>query len=57
MANRSYRLAGDGARDARTFYLYGYSFNLDSNKVVRSIALPDNQHVLVFAMTLVPPGS
>jgi alpha-mannosidase len=50
----AYRLAGDGAKDARTFYLYGYSFNLDSNKVVRSIALPDNEHVLVFAMTLAP---
>jgi alpha-mannosidase len=49
-----YRLQSDGARDARTFYLYGYSFNLDSKKVVRSITLPDNEHVPVFAMTLVP---
>jgi alpha-mannosidase len=51
-----YRLQGDGAKDARPFYLYGYSFNLDNNKVIRSITLPDNEHVLVFAMTLMPPA-
>jgi alpha-mannosidase len=49
-----YRLAGDGSKDSRTFYLYGYSFSLDSSKVVRSVTLPDNEHVLVFAVTLVP---
>jgi len=49
-----YRLEGDGSKDDRRFHLYGYSFNLDSNKIVRSITLPANEHVLVFAMTLVP---
>ncbi|MGA9980783.1 MAG: glycoside hydrolase family 38 C-terminal domain-containing protein [Candidatus Sulfotelmatobacter sp.] len=52
-----YRLASDGSRDIRTFYVYGYSFNLNSSKVVRSITLPANEHVLVFAITLVPPVS
>jgi alpha-mannosidase len=52
-----YRLQGDGSKDDRTFYVYGYSFNLDTSKAVRSITLPDNEHVLTFAMTLVPPGS
>jgi alpha-mannosidase len=52
-----YRLEEDGSRDNRTFYLYGYSFDLDSSKVVRSIALPGNEHALIFAMTLVPPAS
>jgi alpha-mannosidase len=51
-----YRLASDGSKDNRTFYVYGYSFILDSGKVVRSITLPDNQQVLIFAMTLVPPA-
>ncbi len=50
-----YRLA-EGSRDDRTFYLYGYSFNLDSSKPVRSITSPSNERVLVFAMTLVPPS-
>ena len=50
-----YRLVGDGSKDSSAFYLYGYSLNLDSSKVVRSITLPDNEYVLVFAMTLVPP--
>jgi alpha-mannosidase len=49
-----YRLVGNGAKDARTFYIYGYSFNLDSSKSVRSITLPDNEHALIFAMALVP---
>jgi hypothetical protein len=49
-----YRLAGDGSKDNRTFYIYGYSFSLDSNSEVRSITLPSNDKVLVFAMTLVP---
>ena len=49
-----YRLEGDGSKDDRTFHLYGYSFNLDGNRIVRSITLPASEHVLVFAMTLVP---
>lgn len=49
-----YRLEGDGSKDDRTFHLYGYSFSLDSNKIVRSITLPASEHVLVFAMTLMP---
>jgi alpha-mannosidase len=49
-----YRLQGDGTKDHRTFHLYGYSFSLDRNKAVRSVTLPSNANVLVFAMTLVP---
>lgn len=49
-----YRLTAAGSKDMRTFYLYGYSFNLDPGKAVRSVALPSNEHVLVFAMALIP---
>ena len=49
-----YRLSSDGSRDTGAFYGYAYSFPLDSNKVVRSISLPGNRDVLVFALTLVP---
>ncbi len=52
-----YRLADNGSKDERTFHLYGYSFKLDSSKSVRSITLPGNEHVLVFAITLVPPAA
>jgi alpha-mannosidase len=52
-----YRLGADGSKDDRPFHLYGYSFPLDSNKTLRSITLPDNEYVLIFAMTLVPAGS
>ena len=49
-----YRLVGTGSKDPRTFYLYGYSLSLDKHKAVRSIALPENEHVLIFALSLVP---
>jgi serine/threonine protein kinase/DNA-binding winged helix-turn-helix (wHTH) protein len=48
-----YRLDGSGARDDRTFHLYGYSFVLDEKKRVRSFTLPSNPSVLVFGLTLV----
>jgi alpha-mannosidase len=49
-----YRLTESGSKDKHTFHVYGYSFKLDSSKSVRSITLPGNEHVLVFAITLVP---
>ena len=51
-----YRLAADGSKDSRTFYADAYSFNLDSNKTVRSLSLPSNRDVLVLGATLVPVG-
>jgi alpha-mannosidase len=52
-----YRLTADGTKDSRTFYAYAYTLDLDSNREVRSISLPSNRDVLVFAMTLVPAGA
>jgi alpha-mannosidase len=49
-----YRLTGDGDTDDGTFHIFGYSFDLDGSKVVRSVALPRNRNVVVLAMTLVP---
>jgi alpha-mannosidase len=49
-----YRLSGNGQKDERTFYLYAYSFDLDDNKEVRSVELPDNDAALVFALSLEP---
>jgi hypothetical protein len=51
----NYRLAGDGSKDSSRFHIYGYSFDLDSTKVVHSITLPDNRNVVVFAMSLTLP--
>ncbi len=39
-------------KDNRTFYLYGYSFALNSTKTVSSITLPTNANVVVLAITL-----
>lgn len=47
-----YRLTATGTQDARAFYLYGYSFTLNSAKTVKSITLPANRDVVVLAMSL-----
>jgi len=51
-AKLPYRDTYTGGRDSRTFYLYGYTFNLNNAKTVRSIRLPNNADVQVMAMTL-----
>lgn len=48
-----YRLTGEGERDEREFYVYGYSFPLDDKKAVRTLTLPQNPQVVVLAVTLV----
>ncbi len=47
-----YRLTADGAKDSRTFYVYGYGFSLDPAKTVRSVTLPNNPFVKVLAVSL-----
>lgn len=49
-----HRNSADGSEDTRTFYLYGYSFPLNSGKVVQSLALPNDANVIVTALSLVP---
>lgn len=49
-----HRNSSSGTKDNRTFYLYGYSFKLNSSKVVQSITLPPNPNVLVTSISLVP---
>lgn len=46
----AYRNTSSGDRDDRTFYLYGYSFSIDSSKAVKSLILPNNQDVVVLAV-------
>ncbi len=50
----AYRNFDNGTKDRRTFSLYEYRFALNPNKVVQSISLPNNSHVLVLAATLFP---
>jgi hypothetical protein len=49
-----YRILANGTADNRTFYLYGYSFALNSAKTVKSLTLPSNRDVVVLAIDLVP---
>lgn len=47
-----YRLLADGSKDPRTFYVYGYGFALNPAKTVKSVTLPNNQFVKLFALSL-----
>ena len=46
-----YRISAGGP-DNRVFYLYHYSFTLNSNKQVQSFTLPNTRDVVVLAVTL-----
>ena len=54
VSTMSYRLTSTGAKDARTFYLYGYSLAINSAKTVKSITLPKTRNVVVLAIDLTP---
>ncbi len=45
-----YRIARSGVTNIGSFYLYGYSFAVDSAKTVKSITLPNNRNVVVLAV-------
>ena len=47
-----YRNTSSGGRDTRTFYVYGYTFALNSAKTVRSVTLPTSNNVMVLAADL-----
>jgi hypothetical protein len=51
-AAMAYRNFDNGTKDPRTFNLYSYRFPLNSSKVVQSLTLPSNPHVVVLAGTL-----
>lgn len=48
----AYRNNPDGSKDARAFYLYGYSFAINGAKTVASLTLPGNRNVVVLAYAL-----
>ena len=50
VSEMAYRDTASGATDNRTFYLYGYSFAIDSTKTVQSITLPKNRNVVVLGV-------
>ena len=53
VANMAYRNESGGAKDLNTAVnLYGYSFTLNPSKTVKSITLPNDQNVLLLAITL-----
>jgi hypothetical protein len=49
-----HRNNSNGSKDNRTFYLYGYSFKLNSSKVLQSLRLPNNGNVIVTSVSLIP---
>ncbi len=49
-----YREKSSGAKDNRTFNLYKYAFPVNNSKIIKSLTLPNNKHVAVIAVTLLP---
>jgi hypothetical protein len=50
----AYRDLANGTSDGRSFYLYGYSFALDSTKTVTSLTMPNKANDIAIAFTLTP---
>jgi hypothetical protein len=48
----AYRDLNDGSQDTQKFNLYEYTLHLDSNRIVKSIQLPNNRDVVVLGITL-----
>jgi len=53
MGYRNDSPSGGNGRDTRTMYVYGYSFPLNSSKLVSSITLPNDGSIKILAMDLV----
>ena len=49
-----HRNTSGGTADNRIFYLYGYSFALNSAKTIKSVRLPSDANVVIVAISLVP---
>ncbi len=53
----TYRNTSSGGQQAGPFRLYAYTFSLDPTRVMKSLTLPTNANVEVFAATLVPTSA
>ncbi|HEV2328345.1 MAG TPA: protease pro-enzyme activation domain-containing protein [Verrucomicrobiae bacterium] len=54
VSTMGHRNLSNGTDDNRTFYLYGYSFPLNTANPVQSFQLPSNGNLIVLAMSLIP---
>ena len=54
VSSMRYRLTPNRRKQTGPWYLYGYSFVLNSAKTVKSLTLPENRNVVVLAMALSP---
>ena len=52
----AYRDLNNGTKGTGPFYLYGYTFALNSSKTVSSVTLPQNFNVVVLAITVTTGG-
>jgi hypothetical protein len=50
VTSTAYRDVGNGTRDNRTFYVYGYTFKTNSSKTIASLTLPNNTNVRLLGM-------
>ena len=50
----AYRDTASGGKDARTFYVYGFTQTLSATKTVKSLTLPNDNHFKLLAVDLAP---
>jgi len=50
----NYRNGSDGTKDDNAYYIFSYTFDLDSSKTLQGLKLPDNSNVKVFALAVAP---
>jgi hypothetical protein len=57
VSEMAYRITASGATENGPFYLYGYSFAINSAKTVKSLTLPHNRNVVVLAADVSKTGT
>lgn len=53
-ADTQYVIKANGTKLFGDFFVFGYNFNLNSSKAVKSLTLPNNKNIVVLAMVLSP---
>ena len=56
-SSMAYRVTPSGTTQNGPWYLFGYTFTLNSAKTVKSLTLPSDSNVVVFAVNLTPAAA
>jgi hypothetical protein len=51
-----YRVKGDGGKDERPFFIFAYAIPPNSDKIIKSVLLPNNPDVAILALNVTEPA-